>query len=174
MSALTFAGSPQFAALSMQADGASLAVVAAIVGCISSRFALMSFAASSVFEGGWVRRAILAQLVVDESWAIAYRPDRGAFDRARLIGSALVLYATHVGGTLLGACAAAALEPSRWGLDAALPALFAVLIWPYLRHGRARVIAVASAGLTLSLTPILPPGVPILAGASVAFFRFQR
>ena len=167
MSALTFAGSPQFAALSLSAQNASIGLVAAIVACIASRFAFMSFAASPVLEGGWLKRAFLAQLVVDETWAIAYRADLGAFDRDRLIGSALVLYFAHVTGTFVGAHVQSTLEPARWGLDAALPALFAVLIWPHLLHSSARVAAVVSAGITLSLTPIL-------AGVAAALLGTRR
>jgi predicted branched-subunit amino acid permease len=175
MSALTFAGSPQFAALSLSADKASIGLVAAIVTCISSRFAAMSFAASPALAGGWLERVGLAQLVVDETWAIAYRADRRAFDRDRLIGSALVLYGAHVTGTVVGTyVASSTVEPARWGLDAALPALFAVLIWPHLRHTEARMAAAVSAGVTLALAPVLPPGVPILAGVSMALFGARR
>jgi predicted branched-subunit amino acid permease len=175
MSALTFAGSPQFAALSLSAENASIGLVAALVACIASRFALMSFAASPVLEGGWLKRAILAQLVVDETWAIAYRGDQRAFDRERLFGSALVLYGAHVTGTLVGTYVQSTrLDPTRWGLDAALPALFAVLIWPHLHRTSALVATAVSAGVTLSMTPMLPPGVPILAGVAVALFGVRR
>lgn len=175
MSALTFAGSPQFAALSLLAEHASIGLVALIVACISSRFGVMSFAASRVLGGRWLRRALLGQLIVDETWAIAYRADRGVFDRERLIGGALVLYSAHVTGTFVGTyIQSTRLDSARWGLDAALPALFAVLIWPHLRDTSARVAAAVSAGVTLSMAPILPPGVPILAGVAAALIGVRR
>jgi predicted branched-subunit amino acid permease len=156
-------------ALSLLRAGASLGVVAYVVLCVAARFTLMSCMVAPGLRGGLLRRFVFAQLVVDETWALAYRRDRG-IDRARLIGSGLVLYVAHVGGTLLGAAGAGrSLEPGPSGLDAALPALFLVLVWPHLDRARARGAAALSAAVTLILTPFAPAGVPVVAGACVAF-----
>jgi hypothetical protein len=77
-----------------------------------------------------------------------------------------------IGATALGAYGGQLLgDPERFGLDAAFPAGFLALLAPWLRD-RA-VVSPPPTGvlLALALTPITPPGVPILAaglGAVVA------
>src|SRR5260221_960119 len=81
-SATTFAGSAQFAAVSVLGAGGS--VIAAVVAAVflNARYAPMSFAAAGVFPGAWWRPLLEAQLLVDESWALAGRG--GRFRRAGL------------------------------------------------------------------------------------------
>src|SRR6185503_7846303 len=69
MSATTFAGSAQFAVVSvLGAGGTAVAAIAAAV-LLNGRYVPMSVAASGAFTGGPVRRVLEAQLLVDESWA---------------------------------------------------------------------------------------------------------
>ena len=71
--------------------------------------------------------------------------------------------------TLLGALGARALgNPASWGLDAAVPAAFLGLLWPRLYSNFLRVVAVASMGFALLVTPWLPAGLPIIATTVVA------
>ena len=105
--------------------------------------------------------------MVDESWALASRPD-GRFDRGILVGAGLTLYVAWVGGTLVGALGAEAFgDPAALGLDAAFAALFLGLLWPQLRARSAPAAAALGALIALALVPVTPPGVPIIA-ASVA------
>ena len=87
MSLTTFAGSAQFAAVSVLGGGgtAAAAIVAAIL--LNARYGPMALAAADVFRGGPVRRLLEAQLLVDESWALAQRD--GRFDRRLMIGAGL-------------------------------------------------------------------------------------
>ena len=41
-------------------------------------------------------------------------------------------------GTLLGALAGTAIDPTKFGLDAAFPAAFVAMVWPLLRDRRGR------------------------------------
>ena len=162
MSATTFAGSAQFAAVSvLGAGGTVLAAVAAAV-LLNARYAPMGLAAARSFKGGRPRRLLESQLLVDESWAFAQQD--GRFDRRRLIGAGLVLYAGWVGGTALGVVAGGSLgDPAALGLDAAFPALFLALMVPLLRTRNAVAAAAGGAGLALILTPLTPAGVPVIA-----------
>jgi predicted branched-subunit amino acid permease len=73
-----------------------------------------------------------------------------------------------VGGTAVGALGGELLgDPNELGLDAAFPALFLALLYPMLRKRRTVVAAVGGAALALALTPLTPPGVPIIAAAAV-------
>jgi 4-azaleucine resistance transporter AzlC len=166
MSGTTFAGSAQFASASIIEAGGTVAaaVVAAIL--LNLRYAPIGVSVAPIMTGGILRRLLLAQLVVDESWAIANRGD-GTFDRGLLLGAGAALYAAWVASTAIGAVGAEALgDPAALGLDAAFPALFLALLWPQVRERRALAAAVLGAGIALALVPVAPPGVPIIAAAA--------
>jgi 4-azaleucine resistance transporter AzlC len=166
MSGTTFAGSAQFAAAGiLDAGGAAAAAVTAAI-LLNSRYAAIGISVAPVLGGGLGKRFLLAQLVVDESWAIAHLGE-GRFDRGRLIGAGLVLYVVWVVSTAVGAFGAEVFgDPEVFGLDAAFPALFLALLWPQLRGLRAIVAASLGAAIALILLPLAPPGVPIIAAAA--------
>jgi predicted branched-subunit amino acid permease len=173
MSATTFAGSAQFAAVTVMADGSVAAAVTAAI-LLNARYIPMGIASAPAIGGPWWRRLLAAQLVVDESWAIANRGD-GTFDRRRLIGAGLVLYVAWVVSTGLGALGAALVgDPRRLGLDAAFPALFLALVWPYLRDRRTVAVAAVGAAIALGTSLIAPPGVPIVAASLAALVGVRR
>jgi predicted branched-subunit amino acid permease len=90
-------------------------------------------------------------------------------DRYRLLGAGLVLMASWTAGTTAGVIGGGALgDPSDYGLDAMFPALFLALVVGQLDSRRARVAAVTGALIALALTPLLPPGLPIVAAAAGA------
>jgi predicted branched-subunit amino acid permease len=154
----------------------------------------MGLSAASSLEGPWWLRALTAQLMVDESWAIAQR-DEGRIDRHLLVGAGLLLLVGWVGGTAVGAVAGNLVaDPASLGLDAAFPALFLALLAGQLApretqrtesrtgsersrvvsrgaswvKGRSRLLAaVGGALIALVLMPVAGPGIPIIA-ASVA------
>jgi branched chain amino acid efflux pump len=174
MSASTLAGSAQFAAVSVLAAGGGAAVAIIAGALLNARYVVTGVSAARALAGPIWSRFLLAQLVVDESWAVAHRPD-GTIDRERLIGAGLVLYATHVISTAVGALGLGGIaNPAALGLDAAFPALFLALLRPHLAGTRARWVAAVGAGLALSLTPLTPPGVPILAAAAAAAAGWRR
>ena len=86
MSVTTFAGSAQFAAVSILGAGGGLvtAIVAAVL--LNLRYGPIGLSAATTFEGPWWWRALTAQLIVDESWAISQRDD-GRLDRHLLVGA---------------------------------------------------------------------------------------
>ncbi len=160
----TFAGSAQVAAAGVLSDGGALAaaVVAAIL--LNLRYLATGLSVAPALRGSIGRRALEAQLAVDESWAIAQRG--GRVDRGRLLGAGAVLMVAWTGGTAIGVFSGSALgDPADYGLDAMFPALFLALLVPQLQSTRARVAAVAGAVLALALTPVLPVGLPIVVAA---------
>lgn len=174
MSATTFAGSSQFAAVSIVAGGggAAAAILAAVL--LNTRYGPMGLAAAPALRGGGVRRAAEAQLVVDEAWALAGRGG-GRFDRNILIGAGLVLYVAWVGGTAAGVLAGEGLgDPEALGLDAAFPALFLALLHAQIKSRRALAAAIAGAALALSLTPLVPAGLPVLAATAACLLGVRR
>ena len=173
MSATTFAGSAQFAAASILDDaGTALAAIGAAV-LLNARYAPMGVAVAPLFEGSPARRILAAQLIVDESWALAARG--GGFERGVLLGVGLLFYPLWVGGTAVGALAGDVLgEPERLGLDAAFPALFLALLVPQLRERRSLAAALAGAVVALALIPFAPAGVPIIAASAACAIGLRR
>ena len=174
MSATTFAGSAQFATASVLAgSGSALAAVAAAV-LLNARYAPMSITVAPGFTGPRWRRLLAAQLIVDESWALAAR-EEGRFDVPFLIGAGLVLYPAWVLGTALGVLAGDLLgDPERLGLDAAFPALFLALLVTQLRSRRAVAAAVAGGVIAFALVPLAAPGIPIIAASTACLLALRR
>jgi len=173
MSATTFAGSAQFAAVSIVAgSGQPLAAIAAAL-LLNARYLPIGVSVAPFLTGGPLRRFLHAQLVVDESWAIAARGE-GRFDPHRLIGAGVVLWLAWVAGTIVGVLGGEALgDPATLGLDAAFPALFLALLAPQLNGRRPVVAALAGAAIALALVPFTPAGVPIIAAAAAALIGLR-
>jgi len=174
MSATTFGGSAQYAAISvLDAGGGAAAAIAAAV-LLNARYAPISISVGPVFEGPAWRRFLEAQLIVDESWAIsAVGP--GEFSRRRLVGAGLVLYVAWIGGTTVGVLGAGLIgDPERLGLDAAFPALFLALLVPQVREQRALATAVAGAAIALVLVPFAAPGIPIVVASVACLLGLRR
>ncbi len=93
-------------------------------------------------------------------------------------------------GTVVGVAGATAIgDPSRWGLDVLFPVFYLSLLLPDLfpehfqsgsgldpgtpRNRRPIIVAVLAAAITLSLTPILPAGVPVLVAAAAALLGLR-
>jgi 4-azaleucine resistance transporter AzlC len=167
MSLTTFAGSAQFAVASvLDSDGAVVAAIAAAV-LLNLRYLAVGMSVAPSLRGGRLRRLIEAQLAVDESWAVAQR--NGRVDRDRLVGAGLVLMGAWCTGTVAGVVGGGALgDPADYGLDAMFPALFLALLVGQLTGPRARAAALAGGLIALALTPLVPPGLPIVAAAAGA------
>jgi 4-azaleucine resistance transporter AzlC len=174
MSATTFAGSAQFAVASVLDDnGAAAAAIAAAV-MLNARYIPIGISVASSFEGPAWRRLLQAQLVVDESWAVALKR-RGGFDVRVLLGAGALLYVAWNSGTVAGVVLGQAIgDPNRLGLDAAFPALFLALLVPQLTGRLEREAALLGAGIALVLIPFTPAGVPIVAGAAACLIGWRR
>ena len=165
-SATTFAGSAQFATVSVLGDDGTIAAAIGAAVLLNARYLAVGFSAAGALAGGWLRRLLESQLVVDETWALSNRGG-GEFDRGVLLGAGLLLFAAWVAGTAIGVVAGDALaDPEALGLDAAFPAVFLALLVAQLRTREAVGAAVAGAAIALVLIPFAPPGVPIIAAVA--------
>jgi 4-azaleucine resistance transporter AzlC len=174
MSATTFAGSAQFAAITVLAAGGQLlpAIVAAVL--LNLRYLPIGISVAPSLRGGWLQRFMQAQLVVDESWAVSARAG-GRFDVRVLVVVGITLYAAWLAGTAVGVITGSALgDPNRLGLDGAFPALFLALLAPQLRARPTVASALLGGAIALVLVPLVPPGLPIIAAASAALIGLRR
>ena len=175
MSVLVFAGSAQFAATGVITAGGGVLTAILAGGLLNLRYLATGIAVARSLPGGRLTRALLAQLVVDENYALAVAAgEPGHPDRRTLLITGATLYLAWVLGTLLGALLGPVLgDPKRLGLDAAFPALFVALLWPMLSGRHAVRCALAGAAVALLLAPFTPPGIP-LAGAAIVGLWLAR
>ena len=174
MSATTFAGSAQFAVASVLGAGGGVATAGAAAVLLNLRYGPIGLSTAPSLTGPAWLRALTAQLVVDESWAIAQQGG-GRVDRRLLVGVGAVLYATWVSGTAVGVLAGdLVVDPAKLGLDGAFPALFLALLWPQLGSGSRRLAALAGAAIALVLIPVTGPGLPIVAASLACLVGARR
>jgi 4-azaleucine resistance transporter AzlC len=174
MSATTFAGSAQFAVVSVLGAGGTAAAAIGAAVLLNGRYAPMSVAAAGAFRGRPLRRLVESQLLVDESWALSSR--EGGFDGKVMLGVGALLYVGWNAGTAVGVLAGDRLtDPATLGLDAAFPALFLALLAPLVQADRtAKTAAVLGAGIALLLTPLTPAGVPVIAAVAACLVGLTR
>jgi predicted branched-subunit amino acid permease len=174
MSAIVFAGSAQFTAISILSAGGGAGAAVAAATLMNSRFLPMSAAVGPSFSGGRLRRAAKGQAVVDHSWALSSRGD-GTFDEALLLGASAIAYCTWILGTAVGALWGDTLgDPDALGLDAIFPAFFFGLLLNELHSGRARGVAALGTAIALVLVPIAPPGIPVLVASLAALVGLTK
>jgi 4-azaleucine resistance transporter AzlC len=174
MSAIVYSGSAQFASTSVLGDGGTVFAAVLAAALVNARFLPMGIAFAPSLRGGPLRRAAEGQAVIDTSWAMANRG--GSFDRKLMLGATLPQYVGWFAGTVIGALAGSAIgDPAKLGLDAMFPAFFLALLAAELKEsGRARAVAAGGGALALALTPVLPPGLPIVAASVAAIVGAER
>ena len=174
MSATTFAGSAQVASVSVLGAGGGVAAAVAAALLLNARYAPIGITIASSFRGSLVRRIAQAQLVVDESWALA-GGGTPRFDRRALLGVGSLLWVGWVGGTAVGALLGQAIgHPSAFGLDGAFAALFVALLAAQLTERRRTVAAALGALIAVALIPFTPPGIPIVAATAAVLIGWRR
>jgi len=164
MSMVVFTGASQFAFVGvLAAGGGALAAMGPAV-MLAVRNAAYGVSLAPILPRRLRDRALLAQLVIDETTAMARaQEDPGAARRAFLATGVSVWLSWNL-GTLAGALLGGGLgDPRTLGLDAMFPAAFLALLAPQLRRPGAPVAAVAGAMIAVTALPFAPAGVPVVA-----------
>ena len=188
MSAVVWSGTAQFAALSILTSGGGTALAVSAGLLANTRFLPMGFAIAPSMTAGPLRRLLTGAVLADASFVIAHRKG-GQFDISALVWAAPVQYLSWLGGTIAGVEGAGAIgDPTRWGLDVLFPVFYLSLVLPELfpehfqgrgrgplvpRNLRPLIVAALAAAITLLLTPIAPPGVPVLVAAAAALIGLR-
>lgn len=178
LSLATFTGASQFAAVGVIGAGGNALSAIATATLLGLRNTLYGVVISPRLRVKGLKKIVASQLTIDESTGVAL--GRQPFGESELrrgfwwTGVAVYIFWNIF--TIVGALGAQAMgDPTRWGLDAAVPAAFLGLLWPRLTGKNERIIALCAALLALALTPLLPAGLPIIATVSVAlFFGLRR
>jgi predicted branched-subunit amino acid permease len=172
LSLFMFTGGSQFALVGILASGGAAAGVTAIASAalLGVRNAAYGMRMKPVVgASGWWRNATAAWLTIDESTAVALAQTEPAARRRGFWVTGIVVYVGWNLTTLIGALIGDLLgDTSAYGLDAAAAAAFLGLIWQRLRSHQTIAVACAAAVVAAALTPVVAPGVPVLAAALVA------
>jgi predicted branched-subunit amino acid permease len=170
LSVLMFSGGSQFALIGVLGGGGNAVSGSASAMLLGARNALYGARLAPVLGLRGVRRAVGAQVVVDESTAVAlrYEPEGATAARLGFWATGLAIFALWNLSTLLGAVLGNQLgDPRDFGLDAAAPAAFLALLAPRLRGRSPWLTALAGAAVAVSVVPVVPAGVPVLLAALV-------
>lgn len=169
LSLLVFTGASQFALVGVIAAGGAPLVGAASGLLLGVRNALYGLRLAPLLDWRGVRRAAAAHVLIDESAAMSVTRGSTAAARVGFLWTGLGVFALWNLATFLGALAGDSLgDPRDYGLDAAVGGAFLALLWPRLDSPTARVTAVLAAALALTLIPLTPAGIPVLAAGVVA------
>ncbi|NLX36765.1 MAG: branched-chain amino acid ABC transporter permease [Chloroflexi bacterium] len=169
MSLTVFAGTAQFVAVSMLAQGADLLSVWFTCVLVNLRLLLLSAAVSPHLQGiGAAQRLASAQALTDESFAVSL----GAFRThdakpVYLVGSGLAIYLFWQIATLVGRLASG-LIPQGFGLEYALSASLICLLFMLVHSRRQWVVALLAIVLALVSRLWLPDAWVVLAATMIA------
>jgi 4-azaleucine resistance transporter AzlC len=168
-SLFVFAGSAQFIAAGLIADGVPPLVTVLTIMVVNLRHLLYSASFSPYFlklPPKW--KAALAWLLTDEAFAVAsIRYQRGATVLAHwyTLGTGLTLWTIWQASTAVGIVLGAHI-PANWSLDFALPLTFMALITPTLTD-RPAWTAAATAGFFAAVLAGLPYKLGLLLAATL-------
>lgn len=151
-------------------DGGSAVSAIAAGLLLNLRSLAFGVVMASALEGPFWKRALWAQLMIDESTAIGSAHSEQRWRRYGYLWGGLAIFVSWNVSTLLGAAALSSTGDlvTDWGIDATIPAAFLALLWPRLEHADQRRTALVGGLVALALVPHAPPGVPIVvAGIGV-------
>lgn len=175
ISLLVFTGASQFAAVGVISSGGSPYAALGSALLLAARNGVYGLAMSRVLPEGRVRRLVAAQFVIDESTAMALAQHDPRRRIEAFWATGLGIYVFWNLGTLVGALVGDRLsDPAALGLDAAFPAGFVALLVPHLSKVGGRLAGVLGAAIALVLTPLLPPGAPILLAAVAVLVGLRK
>ena len=173
LSVIMFTGASQFALVGVVGAHGSPAAAVAAAWLLGLRNAMYALRLGPMLKVRGMKRLLAAQLTIDESTALALSQDEsiesGRASRLGFWAGGFSVYVLWNVATLVGALGAGALgDPRAYGLDAAIPAGLFALLWPRLRDRETWAVALAAVILAIVLTPVVRPGVPVLATALIA------
>ncbi len=156
-SATALAGAGQFIALSLLASGADALSIIAGTTIVNLRYVLFAATLAPHVSALPLRWQLpVAFTLTDETFAvnITHLKDAAA-DGRELTACGAVAWLGWVSGTALGAFGATlAGDPSRYGADFAMAAMFTALLVAQLEDGRHAVIGMIAAACTIALMSV--------------------
>lgn len=163
-SATALAGAGQLIALSVIGTGASVAAVLVATTVVNLRYVLFGATISPYLRGLTLpRQAVLAFFLTDETFAVNVSDRRDGHSTGwSMFGVGVIAWTGWVLGTLLGAVAATWIgDPTRWGVDFAMPAMFVALLIALAENRRHIIAAAIAGGIALALPTLSAVGIVV-------------
>lgn len=159
-----FAGAGQFIGLSVLTSGAGVGPALIATAVVNTRYVLFSTTMSPHVRH--VPKPVLTWLaysLTDETFAINIADNRsGLATHASMAGVGVTSLSGWALGTLVGAVGATWIgDPSRWGVDFAMPAMFSALFVALAEDRRHIIVGLFAAGLALGLPLLSAVGISI-------------
>jgi 4-azaleucine resistance transporter AzlC len=164
-SLLIFAGSAQFAMITLAAGGAGWFAILSTTLLLNLRHVLYALSLSPrLRDDDPTPHWLMAFFLTDEIYGLALRDaERSRVSTAFCLGAGLSTYACYVLATAAGAALGATIpDLGRLGLEFVFPLTFVALLVPTLRRVPALLVAAVAGGLMLALEPLLGGGAAIL------------
>ncbi len=163
MSLLVFTGASQFAAVGVVGAGGAAASAVGTALLLAARNGAYALTIGRLLPRRLAGRLLAAQIVIDESTAMALAQSDEKESREAFYITGLTIYAFWNLGTLLGALTGEAIgDPRAWGLDAAFPAGFITFVLPHVQKRPGLVAALVGGAVAVVAVPLTPAGAPVL------------
>ncbi|MFZ2176607.1 MAG: AzlC family ABC transporter permease [Rhodococcus sp. (in: high G+C Gram-positive bacteria)] len=169
LSSIVYSGGAQFLVVAAVAAGAAPAAVVFGGLLLNARHLPYGLVLADVLAGSWRSRLVGAHLMTDEATAFTTAELERHHDTVRarrtFFAAGVVLFLGWNAGTVVGAVGGDLLgDPADFGVDAAFPAALLALTAGAWRSRVDRRVALAGAAIAVTLTPVLPAGLGVLAG----------
>lgn len=168
MSALTFSGAAQFAALDFWHDPIALGSLALVALALNARHIIMGAALSPwLSQISMGKRILILTYLSDPNFADSQPAFRsGERDAGVLLGGGLVLWFNWIAGTAIGAAGGSLIgDPSTYGIDVVMVCFFAAVVVGQV-DSRTSLLPVITAAIVSVLTlSWLPTGWNVILGA---------
>ena len=175
LSLLMFSGGSQFALVGILGSGGGVVAAAGTAALLGSRNAFYGLRLAELLRLRGVARVAGAQLVIDESTAVATTQPTEPAGRLGFWATGLSVFVLWNLGTVIGAAGAGLIsDPAVLGFDAAAPAAFVALLAPRMRGRQPWAVALTASAVSLAAVPYVPAGVPVLLAALVAILAGWR
>jgi 4-azaleucine resistance transporter AzlC len=158
-SAAALAGAGQFIALALMRGGATVLTVIVATSVVNLRYVLFGAAMSPHVAGVPLSgQSFLAFTLTDETFAVNIDDHRrGTADAYSMAGVGAIAWVGWVLGTGIGAFAAGLIgDPTRWGVQFAMPAMFAALLVAQVENRRHAAVGLLAAALAVAFMLLLP------------------
>ncbi len=185
-SATALAGAGQFIALSVMRSGEGLVAILVATTVVNLRYVLFGATMSPYLRGLTLpQQAVLAFTLTDETFAINISDRRsGHSTGTSMLGVGAIAWTGWVLGTLIGVTAGSLIgDPSRWGVEFAMPAMFTALFIALAEDRRHILIGLLAAAMALCLPALGSIGLQIpaawfiviasVSAATIAAFVFK-
>jgi 4-azaleucine resistance transporter AzlC len=170
-SVFVFAGAGQFVAAALLKGGAGVATILIATGVMNLRHILFGATVAPYLHETPRRLQIpIAFTLTDEVFGVSVTDlQAGTANDYSMIGTGVTAWSGWVLGSSIGAGAATLIgDPTKWGVEFAMPAMFTALLVAQLTSRRRGIAACVSALACLGLSLVLPGAWPPIAGAMVA------